>query len=203
MQNIFAKIISWLFHPLLMPTLGLVVLFNTGTYLGYLPFEYKKYLYLILFLTTGILPLIIIPVFIYRKFIRSLDMHNNNERIFPMIITLIFNGFAYYIFLKLPLPVLIKHYVFAVALCVCLALIITTKWKISTHMIGIGGVVGVIVSLSVLYMINLQWLLILSILSAGLIAFARLQLNAHSPAQVYTGFGLGFLAEFITLVLFS
>lgn len=203
MQTTTAKIISILFHPLLMPTIGMFLLFNTGTYLSYLPYDYQKILYVIIFLSTCVLPLIIIPVFIYRKFVKSMEMHNNNERIFPMLITLLFYSFAYYLFLKLPLPTPVKRYVLAIAITIAISLIVTIRWKISTHMIGIGGIVGVVAALSVLYMTNLQMILIISILLSGLIGFARLKLNAHTPAQIYTGFSLGFLTEFVMLVYFS
>ena len=32
-----ARVISYIYHPLIMPTLGMLVLFNSGTYLSYLP----------------------------------------------------------------------------------------------------------------------------------------------------------------------
>jgi membrane-associated phospholipid phosphatase len=43
--------------------------------------------------------------------------------------------------------------------------------------------------------------LIIIIFVSGLVATARLKLNAHTPAQVYTGFLAGFIIE-LGLMLF-
>ena len=80
--------------------------------------------------------------------------------------------------------------------------IMTTKWKVSAHMIGIGGLIGLIISLSVLYSVSMMLYLILATMLSGLIGFARLSLNAHSPAQVYAGLGTGFMVMLLTMCLF-
>jgi membrane-associated phospholipid phosphatase len=41
-------------------------------------------------------------------------------------------------------------------------------------------------------------LLVASLLLSGLVGVARLQLNAHTPAQVYSGFLFGFTVVFLT-----
>ncbi|HBX51628.1 MAG: hypothetical protein A2275_09955 [Bacteroidetes bacterium RIFOXYA12_FULL_35_11] len=186
-----------------MPTYGMLLLFNTGTYLSFLPFEYQKLLYIIVFLATFVLPVLMVPLFLYRNFIQSMEMHQRNERFFPMIGTLIFYSAAYILFTKLPLPDAVKSYMLAVAVCVALSLIITIKWKISTHMIGIGGIAGVLVALSIIYSSNQLGYLAIILLISGFIGFSRLQLQAHTPAQVYAGFFLGFFVELITIVSFT
>ncbi len=203
MANIFAKIFSYIFHPLLMPSYGMILLFNTGTYLSFLPFEYQKLLYIIVFLATFVLPVLMIPLFLYRNFIQSLEMHQRNERFFPMIGTLIFYSAVYILFTKLPLPDAVKLYMLAVAICAALSLVITIKWKISTHMIGIGGLAGVLVALSIVYSTNQLSYLAAILLLSGIIGSSRLQLQAHTPAQVYAGFFLGFFAELITIACFT
>ncbi|MCK4288907.1 MAG: hypothetical protein KAW86_06865, partial [Bacteroidales bacterium] len=72
-----------------------------------------------------------------------------------------------------------------------ITLIINFFWKISIHMIGIGGMLGTLIGLSFLWMIDIPFLIILLILCSGITGFARLKLNAHNPAQVYTGFVIG------------
>lgn len=202
-MTLFARIISYLLHPLLMPTIGIFIIFNTDTYLSFLRDDYQHLLYLVVFLTTCILPLITIPLFLYWKFIKSLEMHNKNERFFPMLIILIFNFSTYYLFTKLPMPSPIRMYILAITIAVFLTMIITVRWKISSHMVGIGGMSGLIAAFSVLYMVDLQIVFMASLLVAGLIGFARLHLNAHSPAQVYAGFFLGFFSEFLILIFFT
>lgn len=202
-MTLLARIISYLLHPLLMPAFGILVIFNTGTYLSFLPFEYQRMLYILVFLTTFVLPMIIIPVFLYWKVIKTMEMHNRNERFFPMLVTLVFNIATYYLFYRLPLPAPIRYYMLAVTICVFLTMIITIRWKISSHMVGTGGITGLIAALAFLFIGELQVYLMASIFLAGVTGFARLKLNAHSPVQVYAGFLLGFLVEFLTIVLLT
>ena len=61
-------------------------------------------------------------------------------------------------------------------------------------MLGIGGVVGILFSLNILFGGLLQ-LIILSVLLAGFLGVARINEKAHTHAQIYTGFLVGFLIE--------
>jgi membrane-associated phospholipid phosphatase len=69
--------------------------------------------------------------------------------------------------------------------------IVNLKWKISAHMVGIGGLCGAIATLVIHKPEPPFGLLYVCILIAGLVGYARLRLQAHTPAQVYSGFLLG------------
>ena len=69
MIKTMAKVISYLFPPLLMPFLGIVLIFNSGSYLTYYPFEGQKAIYTIVLLSTIVLPLCFIPFFMFFKFL--------------------------------------------------------------------------------------------------------------------------------------
>ena len=58
-------------------------------------------------------------------------------------------------------------------------------------MIGMGGIIGSIIGISERLTIDLNNILIVLFLLAGLVGSARLYLNAHNPAQVFVGFLLG------------
>ena len=83
---------------------------------------------------------------------------------------------------------------------VIVASIVSRYWKISLHMLGIGGVVGVLFSLNIWFG-NLSNLLIIFILTSGLLGYARLKEKAHNATQVYLGFLIGFLIEFFCVLL--
>jgi membrane-associated phospholipid phosphatase len=80
------------------------------------------------------------------------------------------------------------------------AFIITSKWKISAHMIGIGGITGLIAYLIYYLHVNLEIYLIVIVLVSGLTGTARLILNAHHPSEIYSGFLMGF--AIISVVMF-
>ena len=201
MKNI-STIISYLLHPLVMPTAGLLVLFNSSTYLSYLPFDAKKVIFLIVALCTIIIPLSLVPFFLYQKLILNVELKNRRERFIPMISTLLFFLFCYYLLRKIPVPPAYHSFILGSSVAVFFTIITTFYWKISSHMIGIGGLTGLICFLIWSLRVDLQFFLILAIMAAGLVGFARLQLKAHNPAQVYAGFLTGFFSVSLTMLLY-
>src|SRR5674536_17668 len=85
--NILAKIITVIFHPLLMPVYGMAIIFSAPTLFGYLPFPVKKLLFLILLVNNVFLPLSLLPFFIRINIISSWSLSDRKERIIPLAIT--------------------------------------------------------------------------------------------------------------------
>jgi phage shock protein PspC (stress-responsive transcriptional regulator) len=83
-----------------------------------------------------------------------------------------------------------------------ISLIITSRWKISIHMLGIGGVIGAIAGISQRFQFDHSILLIALILFAGLVGFARLKTKSHNYRQVYAGFILGVAVEWMVVLYF-
>ena len=79
------------------------------------------------------------------------------------------------------------------AFSVTAAFVINLKWKISIHMLGMGGIVGTIIGLILRYQIDAVPLVISLVILSGLVGYSRLRLDAHTPLQVYAGFVLGTL----------
>jgi len=198
----FPQFISVVFHPLLMPTIGVYIILHSGTYISFMRPEAKNIILLIVLSCTFGLPLAFVPLFYYRKITTSLDLSNNTERIIPLIITALLYYFSFYLLRRMGVPGLIQSFLLASAIAVCTNLFITTRWKISAHMIGIGGLTGLIISLAIFYSANIMLYFLAVIVLSGLIGFARLSLNAHSPAQVYLGLGIGFIVMLLTVCLF-
>jgi len=198
---IISKLISIIFHPLLMPTYALIIMFNSNTHYSYLPFEAQKLIYLLVFSTTFIVPVGIIPFLINLKVISSIGLEDSRERIIPLTITAISYYFSYYIIAGLPVSALgfIKTMMLASLVLIIINLFVTFKWKISAHLIGIGGLMASMFFYAVYFAANFNLLLIIISLIAGLIGFARLNLQVHSPAQIYTGFITGFAGMWLVL----
>ncbi len=202
MNNTLAKVISIVFHPLLMPLAGVVFIFYSGSYVSYLPSDIKRIILLVVGANTFGLPLLMMPLFIQFGVVKSLAMESNKERILPLAFTLIPYILSVYFLIKLPIPFVVAAFMLGASLIVASCLIISYWWKISIHMVGIGGLVGFIVAFSIrLYTDVLPYLLI-SIIIAGLLASARLHSKAHRPIQVYTGFVLGFLIMLLVILIF-
>ena len=192
MEKRFAHILSFLFHPLFVTFYGLLILFHSSLYISYLPPSMKKWIYIIVGVNTAIVPLSITPIYLYRKIISSVQMESSNERIIPLIINAFLFYLTYYLLSRYNTPDVIRVYILAGAVCIFMAIIISWKWKISLHMIGIGALTGAVLSIAFRYRINLNLYFIVLIFISGLLGASRLQLNAHNPRQIYSGYLLGF-----------
>ena len=191
-----AKIFSYLFHPLFFPTLGLYLIFHSGTYLETMNEDAKVFLYTIMGFSTCILPLLSLPIFIYRRIIKNVQMDSRSERVVPLIFVVIFYFIGYYILNKVPLPMVLTAYVNSVTGLAAITLLITLWWKISFHLIGAGGLLGSLIAVSVRLDAGIQNYLIGIIILSGIIATSRMLLKAHSPLQLILGFITGFLVSF-------
>lgn len=200
MEKKIARIISYITHPLLMPMVGLLVISNSGTYAADLGRGYSIYIFLSVFLLTFMIPLALIPLFYYTHLARSLQFSERRERLLPLYITLIFYTAAYILIQKLPVSQVYQRLLFSCCLSVLFVLAISYFWKISAHLVGWGGIVGLILILSFRFNSDLMLYLIFAIMATGITAFARLRLDEHKPMQIYSGFLMGLL---IMITVFS
>lgn len=197
METKLAKAISILFQPLLIPTYTLIILFSLNNYLSLLvPPQAKQILMWMVFLSTFVLPLMFILIMYKRGMINTLNMDRKEERVFPLIITGVFYFLAYYIIYQTRLDMIYQRLFLGSALLICIAFIVSFYWKISMHMIGVGGLLGALIGINLIAYVDLTVFIMLSVFVCGLVGFARLKLKAHTPSQVYVGFFAGFLLMF-------
>jgi hypothetical protein len=198
-----AKIISIVFHPLLMPVYGMAIIFSAPTLLGYLPFNVKKLLLLIMLVNNILLPLSFLPFFIHRNIITSWAITERKERNIPLIITTILYCITSFIIFRLPIPLFLKSFIFATAGLSLMITLINLWWKISLHSVGAGALIGLVLMLSLKMLTPLDWYLISVIIAGGLILSSRLKLNLHSPQQVWVGLFAGFFGLTASMMLFQ
>lgn len=197
-----AKIIAMIFHPLLMPVYGMIIIFSAPTLLGYLPFNVKKLLLLIMLVNNILLPLSLLPFFIQRKIITSWTISERRERNIPLIITTILYFATSFIIFRFPIPIFLKSFIYATTFLSLMVTVINFWWKISLHSVGSGALIGLVLLLSLKMLTPLDLYLISAIIAGGLVLSSRLKLNLHNPLQVWVGlfagfFGLTFFMMFI------
>lgn len=199
----FATFISTLFHPLLMPTYGFAVIFLTQNYIStFTTLSLKILILSVTFIFTFLLPAINAFILLKMGKIKSLEMESNEERVVPYTSTALYYFSLFYLFYNAQFPNVFKILVLGASISIVLTLLINFRWKISAHTIGIGGISGGIFGIVLRLHIDLHFILMGVILVAGLVGYARLKLNAHTPAQVYIGFLLGFLVELLLMIFY-
>ncbi len=193
MEDKFAKTISILFHPILMPSWFTLILFSSNTYISLLiPLQLKYVLFSMIFITTAMFPLLFVLMMVKRKIVSDIYLRKREDRIYPFAITALFYFLSYYLIRQLPLYDVFSLFLLGSTFLVFFSFLITFFWKISVHLMGIGGLLGGLTGLVIRLNLDFTAMIIYGLLIAGLLGFARLQLNAHKPLQVYTGFLLAF-----------
>jgi len=197
-----AKIISIIFHPLLMPVYGMAIIFSAPTLFGYLPFNMKKLLILIMLVNNVLLPLSLLPFFIRMNIISSWTITERKERNFPLIITTIFYCITSFLIFRFNIPVFLKTYIFAACFISLIVTVINFWWKISLHSVGAGALISLVFILSLKMLTPLEWYLISTVVIGGLVLSSRLKLNLHSPQQVWIGLFTGFFGLALFMMFF-
>lgn len=194
MEEKLAKLISILFHPLFIPTYAMLFLINTKThFVLVLPIENRYMAVGIVFLTSFVLPALFMLILLKVGTIKSLQMESRYERVLPLLLVAIFFYATYYLLKQGPHFALFNIFMLGATLLVIISLLINYLTKISIHMVAQGGLFGAFTGFAISFNQNYTLLICAIAFIAGLTAYARLELKAHTEAQVYSGFGLGVL----------
>jgi len=196
------QLISILLHPMFMPLLAVHLTLLVLPSLAFTLSQNLLLIYGILVFSTMILPLVSIFWLMRKGKVSSLEMSNHKERSLPLFKTVIWMSFGYYLLQNLLFytPIL-KAELLGAIIIILIAAIVSKYWKISLHLLGIGGVVGVFIALQIMHG-DFLYLLLLFILLSGLLGVARIKQKAHNYAQVYAGFLVGLSVELISLLVY-
>jgi len=198
----FFKALSYIFHPLFLPILGLYILFQLPVYsfgLVVIP-QIKSFLYLMFVLLTVIAPGISIIILYWNKVITSLNMPHRTERFMPLFLLLVYY-IIQYSFIRFKFPILFKvsflmPYMLGMILIIIVALLFNNYIKISLHVIGFFGVVGAVTAYMQSEIFYNFYFLVGLIVLGGIIASARLYLKVHQLKDVIYAMIFGFGIEY-------
>ena len=187
-----AKFLSTVFNPLWLPLISFLLITWLDPSLVYDPAAKKSIA--ILLLVNILLPAASILYLIRRGILSGVELMKRTERSVPYLLIIFYYSLFYFAIDKLH-PV-VSSYIYAMFLAIIasliVAMVINLKWKISVHMMGIGGLAGSLTGLAVVHPeVPVFPFLILVILISGWLGFARIVLKAHTPSQVNAGFILG------------
>lgn len=202
MQIRIAQFFSYLLHPLLMPLLLLIIVFNTDSYIQLAtPFKLQMLIYSLVFVTTVAIPAFTSLLLVKNGLISGLQMETKEERRIPLLITCSLYFLTFYILKQVHISALVYVLFLGASLALVLTQFINLRWKISAHMIGIGGVIGALIGISMRLYIDYRFLILFLLLLAGIAGTSRLLLNAHAPSQIYVGFFVGLISQLALFLL--
>lgn len=193
-----SRIVSYLFHPILIPTYAYAILSNTSIFRWLITPQVNIYIIALLFTITAIVPSILFYFMKQSRLIKSFRMETRQERVYPLLLlTLIY--FTTYIYIKQsPIFLVASTMLFFATITSLVAFFINFFIKVSLHCMGVSSFIAIALMIALYYGIDLTYLIIIAILIAGIVGTSRLKLEAHKPTEVYLGYMIGIITIIIT-----
>ncbi|HNP21560.1 MAG TPA: hypothetical protein PKM63_10990 [Panacibacter sp.] len=194
-----AKIISYVFHPLFLPTYVFFWL------LARFPYEFAGITEMSLFARkitvfwmTAFFPAFAVFLLWRLKFIDNIYLRTQRERVAPYIISMIFYWWMWYLARNFTdQPTALKFYFFSIFIATAAGLICNAFFKISMHAMGVGGLMVFAILTAFYYQVYLGADLSIVLIITGMVCSARLILSEHSNFEIYAGLIVGALCQLI------
>lgn len=190
MNDSLAKILTIVFQPLLVPMYGLLMLIPLPNFYGY-----NMYIKLVV-VGIAILLMVVLPVLWYFMLVKlgvitTPQASDRRERVWAYVFTLLcYAGTAAFFYAVESYT--IAHLITMAAASLATVLVINFFWKISAHATGVSGLLGATLYMAFAYGAYNPALYVALIMICGFVCSARLQLDAHTPLQLFAGTILGF-----------
>ena len=201
MNRTIAQIISYVFHPVLMPTLGVTGILALSPH--YIPQSIFLLVVLYVFLGTYLFPSLLILALKKMGIVETILLETAKKRRYPYLLTALFFYLTAQSVRSFQAPEAVAIFLFSGVLTLGILMILLSISKISAHMAGMGGFLGLAFFISYTYNMELLFVIASIILLAGLLGTARLKLRAHTPTQVYTGLLVGLGCTMLVLFTFT
>ena len=171
----FSIIISSIINPLLVAPFSFAIIIYFGQ-----PTDTRHLLFLVSIFFSNILPLMTIFYFIRLGKVSSMDAPIKEQRIQLLAIATIYNALGFILLTYFDAPPIVRGLMFCYAVNTAIVWRITRFWKISIHMIGLGG------PIVALWLTGFEYPLVMAI-AIILVSISRLVLKAHTLSQVIAG----------------
>ena len=196
---ILAKIISYVFHPLFIPTY--VFLFLMYQF----PFEFAgitemgmKLKLFGLFWMTAFFPAFAVFLLWRLKFTDNIYLRTQKERIIPFFVTMFFYWWMFYLSRNFTdQPEVMKFFFFGIFISTSIGVVINNFIKISLHAMAIGAALMAVVLFSFYYQSNLGMPISVAALITGAVCTSRFLAGSHTNQEMYTGLLVGAVCQLL------
>ncbi len=196
MMHHILKSVSVIFHPLIMPIVGVIFYFTKTP--RFIDTEVIWAKLVSLSILTIVLPILLYFLLKTLGKVNSIYLRSTKERILPLILNAVVVILVIQRILR-PDPYIELYYFFVGILISTLTCLILAffKFKASIHMIAISGVFMFFIALSIHFSININGTLALMCIITGAVATSRLHLKAHTYPELIMGIVVGVFPQLI------
>lgn len=208
--KILAKFVSYLFHPVFVPVYIVVFMVYVHPYL-FVGFDNLQKMRTVMMAVVSFtfFPLITVILLKALKFIDSIYLNTQKERIIPIIACMTWYFWVWYVWnnfgktndaVDMPKPVI--QFAFATFVSTVITLMVNIKMKVSLHAISMGIMTTFFFLLAFTQELNFGIWLSVSFFIAGLVCTARFIVSDHTQQEIYGGLLAGFVSMAIAFFLF-
>ena len=194
-----AKIISYLFHPLFIPTYIFIFLVYQVPYefAGISDYQLKLRIFSIFWLT-AFFPAFAVFLLWRLKFAENIFLRTQKERIVPYIITMFFYWWMYYLSRNFAdQPSVLKFFYMGIFLATVFGLVLNNYYKISLHAMAVGGALAAIILFAMYYRLALGTSMGIAAMIAGIVCTSRFLVSDHTNKEIYAGLFVGVGSQLI------
>ena len=197
--RITASVLSYVFHPIFMPTAMTYLLFRLApvSFTGISDHQLSLWL-LSIGITTLFFPLFSVGLMKPLGFLKDLKMPDSKDRIIPLMICMTFYFWASHVFDSIPnvaVPVILKVLLLGNFWGIIALFMINIFTKVSMHTAAAGGVIGNLIVLMIISPVDMVAPLFAAIIFGGILGTARLLLGAHQRGDVWLGYIVGIVVQ--------
>ena len=201
MKNVIFKGISFVFHPLIMPLLG--VLFYYSKTPRFIPMPVVKAKIFSIVILTILIPILLFFLLKTIRKVETIYLKSTQERIIPLFINSIITLLIILRVMRPTEAMLLYYFFYGILISNILCLILAIfKLKASIHMIAASGFFMFALTVGIYFKININGTISLMLIILGGIASARLYLKAHTAKELILGVAVGLLPQLFFLVFF-
>ena len=204
LQTRLALIISYVFHPIFLPTYAVLFLMWCNPYY-FMAIDSRQGIALlsVILVNSVLLPLIALIILRRSGLIKDLEITDRKERAIPFLIMIFFIFWTYFVVkFRLQLPEILTDVMWGAFLSIMTAYFVNILYmKVSLHAMGMGSLIAIIIAGSFVSLYGLAGVLATGILLAGLVGSSRLILKAHTQREVYYGYLMGFAAQMAAFMM--
>ncbi|REG91015.1 PA-phosphatase [Algoriphagus antarcticus] len=199
MRRIFSLIISVVLQPLVIPSLVFGLALFVVPEATSIPDSFKKRLFYLIALSTLVIPMITIFGLRLSGTLKSIHMAELKDRAVPFTVTSIYYILTVYLlYQQRQFDPILWQVLGIITLAIVVLTIVTFFWKMSAHMIGMGGLIAAVVVLGLKFpTFKPLYSLLASLVLTGLVGSVRLYLEAHKPIEIYVGLLFGFVLCYV------
>ena len=191
---VFSRIVSFVFHPFFMTTIAAFMIYKLvpSGFRNYSPSAIRTFIEK-LALITIFFPFLFVLVFRKLNLISDTKMHKPGDRIYPLLMALVFYTLAY-LLLARTLPIFIHSLLFGVCLSIFILFIVTNFYKVSVH----TSAAAILPCLCFVLIVSEKLTivpLIFALLVAIIVGIVRWLLGAHTIGQILLGYLTGIFTQ--------